>query len=104
MGFSSPGSKRKTIDLGSVDIVVKKNTCLQDITTRISPITVADEAKGIVGRYGYLRMVRVLSRTLALYLKSEEYRQFVKKVREDGVTSENMDVDFGYGLCVGRKT
>ena len=57
-----------------------------------------------MGRYGYLRMVRVLSRTLALYLKSEEYRQFVKKVREDGVTSENMDVDFGYGLCVGRKT
>ncbi len=80
-----------------------ENAGLQDITTRISPITVSDEAKGIVGRYGYLGMLRMLSRTLALYLKSEEYRQFVKRVREDGVTPENLDTYFGYGLYIGRK-
>jgi hypothetical protein len=80
-----------------------ENAGLQDITTRISPITVSDEAKGVVGRYGYLGMLRVLRHTLALYLRSEAYRQFVKRVREDGVTPENLDTYFGYGLYIGRK-
>jgi hypothetical protein len=40
---------------------------------------------------------------LSLYAKSPAYRRFVKEVREGGVTPENLDEYFGYGLYVGRK-
>ncbi len=45
----------------------------------------------------------VLFRMLSLYARSPAYRRFVKGVREDGVTPDNLDEYFGYGLYVGRK-
>jgi hypothetical protein len=40
---------------------------------------------------------------LLLYLRNPAYRRFVKDVGETGVTPENLDEYFGYGLYVGRK-
>jgi ubiquinone/menaquinone biosynthesis C-methylase UbiE len=80
-----------------------ENAELEEIKMVTSPISVSDEAKGIVGRYGYLGMFRVLRRTLSLFIRNEDYRRFVKSVREEGITPENLDQYFGYGLFVGRK-
>jgi arsenite methyltransferase len=77
---------------------------LSDVIARISDINVRDEARGILRRYGLGGMLRVMGRTVSLYARNPEYRSFVKGVRQDGVTPENLDEYFGYGLYVGRKT
>ncbi len=76
---------------------------LREIVVRTYEINTQNEAKGIVRRYGYIGMLGVLGRTLALYAKSPAYRRFVKEQREGGITPENLDEYFGYGIYVGRK-
>jgi len=76
---------------------------LREIVVRTYEITTQNEARGILRRYGCRGMLGVLCRTLSLYARSPAYRRFVKEVREDGVTPENLDEYFGYGLYVGRK-
>ena len=53
--------------------------------------------------YGVGGMLRVLSRAFKPYLNNPAYRQFVKDVRQNGVTPKNLDDYFGYGIYVGRK-
>jgi hypothetical protein len=48
-------------------------------------------------------MLRSLWRGLLLYLRNPNYRSFVKDVGQDGITPENLDQYFGYGIYVGRK-
>jgi arsenite methyltransferase len=84
-------------------ITLLQHAGLQEIKMAMAPITVSEEAKGIVGRYGYTGMARVLWRTLSLYLRSADYRRFVKRVRGEGITPGNLDEYLGYGLYVGRK-
>jgi len=76
---------------------------LREITVRAYEINTQDEARGILRRYGLGGMLRVLWRMLSLYVRSAAYRRFVKGVREGGVTPENLEEYFGYGLFVGRK-
>ncbi len=76
---------------------------LREIVLRTYEINVQNEARGILRRYGCGGMLRVLSRILVLYAKNPAYRRFVKQVREGGVTPENLDEYFGYGVYVGRK-
>jgi ubiquinone/menaquinone biosynthesis C-methylase UbiE len=76
---------------------------LREITTRTYEINTQNEARGILRRYGYGGMLRVLCRTLSLYAKSPAYRRFVRGVQEGGITPENLDEYFGYGVFVGRK-
>ena len=76
---------------------------LNDIVVRTYEINVQDEAKGILRRYGHGGMLRILCRTLSLYVRNPDYRKFVKEVREGGITPENLDEYFGYGVYVGRK-
>jgi SAM-dependent methyltransferase len=76
---------------------------LREITVRTYEIDTQDEARGILRRYGYRGMLGVLWRILSLYVRSPAYRRFVKEVREGGVTPENLDEYFGYGIYVGRK-
>ena len=76
---------------------------LREIVVRTCEINVQNEARGILRRYGCRGMLRVLGRTLVLYAKNPDYRRFAKKVREDGITPENLDEYFGYGVYVGRK-
>lgn len=76
---------------------------LQEIVAKTYTIDTQEEAKGILKRYGWREMLGVTGRMLALYLRSPAYRNFVKRVRERGVTPPNLEEYFGYGLFVGRK-
>lgn len=76
---------------------------LQEICVKTFPIDVRVETKGILQRYGWGGMLRVWARTLLLYARCPAYREFVKGVRQGGLTPENLIEYFGYGLFVGRK-
>jgi arsenite methyltransferase len=76
---------------------------LTEIVVQAFDIDVRDEAKGILRRYGCGGMLSVWARMLALYARNPAYRKFVKQVRGGGVTPENLDEYFGYGLYVARK-
>jgi ubiquinone/menaquinone biosynthesis C-methylase UbiE len=76
---------------------------LREKTVRTYEINTQDEARGILRRYGWGGMLRVLWRMLLLYARSPAYRRFVKGVREGGVIPENLEEYFGYGLFIGRK-
>jgi ubiquinone/menaquinone biosynthesis C-methylase UbiE len=76
---------------------------LRDIVIKTFEIDVKVESKGILQRYGFLGLLGVFSRMLSLYLKTPAYRKFVKEMQKSGITPENLDEYFGYGLYVGRK-
>ena len=76
---------------------------LREIVVGTYEINVKNEARGILQRYGCRGILRTLGRALSLYAKNTAYRKFVKKVRGDGITPENLDEYFGYGVYVGRK-
>ena len=69
----------------------------------IRKIQIQDEAKGIIRRYGYLGMVMSLFRALKMYIINPDYRQFVKKVQDRGITPANLEEYFGYGLYIAKK-
>ena len=76
---------------------------LQDIVVIRRAINVGDESKGLLQRYGCRGMLRVWWRLLNLYARNPAYRRFVARVRQGGLTPEDLDQYFGYGLYVGRK-
>jgi len=76
---------------------------LKEITTKIYEIDTKDEAKGILHRYGWGGMLRVMWRMLLLYARNPAYRSFVRRTREGGIIPENLQEYFGYGLFVGQK-
>jgi SAM-dependent methyltransferase len=76
---------------------------LREIVARTYEINARDETRGILRRYGCGGMAGIFGRILSLYVRSPAYRKFVREVREVGVTPENLDEYFGYGLYVGRK-
>jgi ubiquinone/menaquinone biosynthesis C-methylase UbiE len=80
-----------------------KTTGLKEIVVKTHEVNVQDESKGILRRYGWGGILGVLFRMLSLYARSPGYRKFVKEVQKDGITPENLDKYFGYGLYVGRK-
>jgi len=76
---------------------------LEDIFVKIVPIQVQDESKMIISRYGFGELLRILGRTLRLYLKSKDYRNFVREVQQGGITPDHLEDYFGYGLFIGKK-
>ena len=76
---------------------------LTGIVVNVREVRPRREAKGLVRRYGYWGMLRSLYRALFLYLRSPAYRRFVKDVRKEGITPDNLEEYLGYGLFVGRK-
>jgi len=76
---------------------------LEGILVKVYEVDVSDETQGILKRYGLGGMLRILSRTVSLYARNPAYRGFVKRVRQGGITPENLEEYFGYGLYVGRK-
>jgi ubiquinone/menaquinone biosynthesis C-methylase UbiE len=80
-----------------------ENAGLGDLVMEIIEIDIKQEAKGILARYGLSNMIRILSRTLNLYLRNLAYRQFVKGVRQQGIAPDVLIDYFGYGIYVGRK-
>ena len=76
---------------------------LTEIVVRIQAIDTQNEARGIVGRYGFAGMLGILWRMLRLYVRNPAYRRFVKEVGKEGITPKDLDQYFGYGIYVGRK-
>jgi len=76
---------------------------LREIVVRTYAVNVRNEAKEIFRRYGCVGMLGIWGRMLSLYARSPAYRRFVKEVREGGITPENLDEYYGYGVYVGRK-
>ena len=76
---------------------------LTEIVARIQAIDTQNEARGIVGRYGFAGMLGILWRMLRLYVRNPAYRRFVKEVGKEGITPKDLDQYFGYGIYVGRK-
>jgi ubiquinone/menaquinone biosynthesis C-methylase UbiE len=76
---------------------------LKDIIARSSEINTRQEAKGLLRRYGLGEALCIMGRMLWLYIRSPEYRSFVKGVRARGVIPANLAEYLGYGLFVGRK-
>lgn len=80
-----------------------ENAGLKDIISKTYAINLQDESKGLLRRYGWGGAFGVMGRMLKLYFTSPAYREFVKGVRQTGVTPANLEEYFGYGLFVGRK-
>jgi arsenite methyltransferase len=76
---------------------------LKEITAQVHTVDIQDEAKGILQRYGWGGILRIMGRTLLLYAKSSLYREFFKRVRQGGIVPDNLNEYFGYGLFIGRK-
>ncbi len=70
---------------------------------KIRQITVKEETKGIIRRYGYRGMIRSTYRALIMYLKNPAYRKFVKEVKNRGIVPDDLEDFFGYGLYLARK-
>jgi len=76
---------------------------LKDIYSRTSEINLKGEARGVLQRYGFGGMLRVMFRMLSLYKRSPDYRKFVRKIKKEGIAPKNLNEYFGYGLYVGQK-
>jgi SAM-dependent methyltransferase len=76
---------------------------LRLVIARTHEVQVKEEAKALVGRYGYGGMLRSLWRVLVMYARNPAYRRFVKGVRKAGVVPTNLVEYMGYGIYVGRK-
>jgi ubiquinone/menaquinone biosynthesis C-methylase UbiE len=76
---------------------------LKEIIAKVYAINLQDETKGILKRYGFGGMLGILGRTLRLYLRSPEYREFARGVRQGGIVPDNLTEYFGYGLFVGQR-
>jgi arsenite methyltransferase len=76
---------------------------LREMVIRTYEIDTRDEARGLLQRYGCRGMLGIWARILSLFARSPAYREFVREVRDQGVTPENLDEYFGYGLYVGKK-
>jgi arsenite methyltransferase len=76
---------------------------LQEISATIRQVSVKEETRAILQRYGCRGMLRVWSRMLALYMRNPAYRRFLKGLREGEITPDSLEEYFGYGLYVGWK-
>ena len=76
---------------------------LGEIESKIYAIDVRDEFRGFFRRYGCGGMLGIYTRILLLFIKNPAYRKFIKEIRQGGITPDNLDEFFGYGLYVGRK-
>lgn len=96
------GANLKPLTAGDWTDLLKRAGLLE-IVEKTYTVDIKDESNGILRRYGIGGMLRVIWRMLGLYLRSPEYRQFVKQVRKNDITPGNLNDYFGYGLFVGHK-
>ena len=77
---------------------------LSDIFSRISVISTKEETRGILERYGWSGFFSTLGRAFKLYLSDPAYREFLKSIRQEGITPPDLEEYFGYGIFVGKKS
>jgi len=76
---------------------------LVNIFQRTSAISTRDESRGLMERYGWGGFIGSMVQALGLYLRSADYREFVKSIREEGLTPPDLDEYYGYGIYIGKK-
>ena len=76
---------------------------LVDIFQCTSTISTREESRGILERYGWGGFLNSLGQAFGLYLRNPAYREFVKSIREEGLTPPDLDKYFGYGFFIGKK-
>lgn len=76
---------------------------LKDLVTRTFQMNLKDETRGVIQRYGKGGMLRIIFRMISLYWRSPEYRNFISRIKKEGVAPEHLNEYFGYGIYVGRK-
>jgi arsenite methyltransferase len=76
---------------------------LTEIVVNVREVRARREAKELARRYGYGGMLRSIYRALSLYARNPAYRRFVKEVRKEGITPDNLEEYLGYGVFIGRK-
>ena len=76
---------------------------LVDIFQRTSTISTREESRGLLERYGWGGFLSSLIQALGLYLRNADYREFLKSIREEGLTPPELDDYFGYGIYIGKK-
>ena len=94
-----------TVEPFTVDewVALLEGAGLTTIVSQVRTVNPANEVQGLAQRYGRGGMVRNMLRAAALYLRSADYRAFVKSVRQGGVIPKDLTDYFGYGVFVGRK-
>ena len=80
-----------------------ENAGLTITHTRTSTIEIKDETRGIIKRYGYGGLIMTLLRGAKMYLTNPDYREFLRRVQNRGITPENLTEYFGYGIFVAQK-
>lgn len=76
---------------------------LVDIFHRTSTISIREESRGLLERYGWRGFLGSLWRALVLYLTNPNYREFLRSIREEGITPPDLESYFGYGIYIGKK-
>lgn len=76
---------------------------LANIFQRTSAISTREESRGILERYGWGGFLGSVLQAFGLYLRSSDYREFVKSIRSEGLTPPELDEYFGYGIYIGKK-
>jgi ubiquinone/menaquinone biosynthesis C-methylase UbiE len=74
---------------------------LEQVVGSAKPVDLLEEARGRVERYGCRGIVRVLWRSLGLFVKDRETRGFLKDVTES--LPQDLIGDMGYGVFAGQK-
>jgi len=76
---------------------------LTNIVVRVYTIDAQGEFRHLIDRYGLRQLLGTWCTTLSLYIRSPEYRRFLKEIKATGVIPKNLFEYFGYGIYVGRK-
>ena len=80
-----------------------KGAGLAEVSAQMRAVQVRDEFKTLTQRYGCLAMLGIYARMFGLYLRSADYRAFVKSLGKSGAVPKGLKEYFGYGMYVGRK-
>ena len=84
-------------------VLLMEKAGLIDIFYRTSTISTREESRGILDRYGWGGFLGSMGRAFSLYLRSSAYREFVGSIREEGITPQNLEDFFGFGIYIGKK-
>ena len=84
-------------------VSLMKDAGLVDIYHRVSRISTREESRGLLQRYGWGGFLRSMGRALGLYISSRKYREFLRSIREEGITPPYLEDYFGYGIYIGKK-
>jgi ubiquinone/menaquinone biosynthesis C-methylase UbiE len=76
---------------------------LELISRQVHSITLKDETRGLVQRYGWSGLLKSTMRGLVMYFQRSDYRKFVAEIQKSGITPGNPEDHIGYGILIAKK-